>query len=106
MVFYSIHWTLAHFAQLVRDNDGYGIAETGENTLEGSQVSHDLAYFVNKVLFIKDTNRKIRTTFSIYIYATNYSSNFEFSRVFHIINVLKRSHADNNKVDLTQVNVL
>ena len=54
----------------------------------------------------KDTNRKIRTTFFIYIiYATNHSSTFKFSRIFHFLNVLKRSLA-NNKVDLMQVNFL
>ena len=51
----------------------------------------------------KDTNRKIRMTFFIYIYAMYHSSTFEFSRVFHVRNVLKCSLA-NNKIDLTQVN--
>ena len=35
----------------------------------------------------------------------NHCSTFEFSHVFHVQNVLKRSLTD-NKIDLTQVNIV
>ena len=51
-----------------------------------------------RVCHCKDTNRKIRTNFFVYINVMNHSSTFEFSGVFYIQNVLKRSLSQVNFV--------